>query len=94
MGMFVITNGRQEVHARTLTSVCKSGIHLSWQLADLNVLSHIYNSVKSYLSNRRIKCSDQLFEPHHCSYGVSQVSVLGPLLFLLYTTSQLLLMVH
>ena len=24
--LFVITNGRQEVHARTLTSVCKSGI--------------------------------------------------------------------
>jgi len=24
--LLVITNGRQEVHARTLTSVCKSGI--------------------------------------------------------------------
>jgi len=24
--LFVITNGRKEMHARTLTSVCKSGI--------------------------------------------------------------------
>ena len=30
--LLVIRNGRQEVHARTLTSVCKSGIDFEWQL--------------------------------------------------------------
>jgi len=46
------------------------------------------NWVKSYLSNRlfQVKCSDQLSEPHRSSYGVPQGSVLGPLLFSLYTT--------
>jgi len=48
----------------------------------------VLNWVKSYLSNRlfRVKCSDQLSEPHHSSYGVPQDSALGPLLFSLYTT--------
>jgi len=31
--LLVITNGRQEVHARTLTSVCKSGIEESERVA-------------------------------------------------------------
>ena len=48
----------------------------------------VLNWVKSYLSNLlfRVKCSNQLSEPHHSSYGVPQGSVLGPLVFTLYTT--------
>jgi len=34
--LLVIRNGRQEVQARTLTSVCKSGIGLSHTLSGLN----------------------------------------------------------
>ena len=46
------------------------------------------NWFKSYLSDRLfcVKCSHDLSEPHQSCYGVPQGSVLGPLLFSLYTT--------
>jgi len=46
------------------------------------------NWFRSYLSSRcfRVKCNNNLSSLHTCLCGVPQGSVLGPLLFVMYTT--------
>ena len=48
----------------------------------------VLNWFGSYLSSRcfRVKCNNDFSSPHNCLCGVSQGSVLGPLLFVMYTT--------
>ena len=48
----------------------------------------VLNWFKSYLSSGsfRIRCSGSLSSPHDSLYGIPQGLVLGPLLFILYTT--------
>ena len=43
--LLVITNGRQEVHARTLTSACKSGIRTGLNMMDINVFYSTFTNV-------------------------------------------------
>ena len=65
-------------HDILLTRLCSwFGIHGS-----------VLNWFKSYLSFRTfcVKCNDRFSSLHTSLYGIPQGSVLGPLLFIMYTT--------
>jgi len=49
----------------------------------------VLNWFKSYLSSRsfRVKCDNHMSFPHTCSCDVPRSSLLGPLLFIMYTTT-------
>ena len=54
---------------------------------NVNLHGSVLEWFKSYLSDRcfRVKCENSFSTSHTCSCGVPQGSVLGPLLFVLYT---------
>ena len=53
------------------------------------ISSTVFHWFKSYISNRqqRVRIDGSLSCPQYLHFGVPQVSVLGPFLFCLYTTS-------
>ena len=70
-----------ETKSKTCSFVASFGIH-----------SPILNWFKSYLSSRsfRVRCNNTFSSLYTSSCGVLQGSVLGPLLFIMYTTPSVL----
>lgn len=57
------------------------------ELFSLGIHDGVLNWFSNYLTNRfqQVKCGNKVSRPVHCSRGVPQGSVLGPILFTLYT---------
>ena len=68
----------------TITSYCPSFLVSSW----FGITGTVLDWFKSYLSSRafRVKCESSFSSLHACFCGVPQGCVLGPLLFIMYTT--------
>ena len=81
------------------TLICLLDLSAAFDTTDHNILltrlsswfgihGTALNWFRSYLSSRcfRVKCNSDFSSPHTCLCGVPQGSVLGPLLFVMYTT--------
>ena len=84
------------IGSRKISCLCLLGLSAAFDTIDHSILitrlfswfriqGSVLNWFKSYLSSR-VKCDKHMSSPHTCSCGVPKGSVLGPLLFIMYTT--------
>jgi len=89
------------IGSQKVSCLCLLDLSAAFDTIDHNILitrlsswfgihGSVHSWFKSYLSSSsfRVKCDDNLSSFHTSSCGVPQGSVLGPLLFVVYTTSQ------
>jgi len=87
------------IGSRKISCLCLLDLSAAFDTTDHNILLtsesswfRIYgaalNWFRSYLSSLcfRVKCNNDFSSPHTCLCGVQENSVLGPLLFVMYTT--------
>ena len=85
--------------AELLVSLCLLDLSAAFDTVDHDILltrlsswfgihGTALNWFRSYISSRRfrVKCNNDFSSPHTCLCGVPQGSILGPLLFVMYTT--------
>ena len=100
--VFACMPGQRHINAigsRKISCLCLLDLSAAFDTIDHNILltrlsswfgihGTALNWFRSYLSSRyfRVKCNNDFSSSHTCLCGVPQGSVLGPLLFVMYTT--------